>query len=461
MSSTTIARSAEVCRLTVVGPQSRADLAVPLAATITALLPVLVGQLVPEQDRGTEWALQRLGERPLDLDATVETAQLRDGEEIYLRPVGETLAELDFDDLADGIAGTINRRPDLWQPSLTRTLFTALGALGFAVLLTGIIVSSPGRLTGVYAATVAVLALSGAVVVARRYAEKRIAAVLGLGGCASAATAGLAAPYGDSIVGAATALDLVLAGAFAIIGATLMVAVARLSRPVFGAVALLGLTAMCGGILVLSADLTAQQSASTIAFLSFFGLVAGPRIAMRLVHLAGPQLPRKSEELQEDIEPEPAALVGVRVQGAVGYLIALSVSVGLILALTGWVILRDPGWDTWCFVAALTVAFLLRAPGNRVKWQRIPISVGGALLAGELVMSWFEESGPVVRSTLVGLLCLMVAILLYAAVRLPVRRPLPRWRRLADVAEVVSAVALVPLLAQLLGLFAYFRGLAG
>ncbi len=63
-------RAADLCRISVVGPDGWADLAVPLSTTISALLPVLVRYTVANATRAdATWVLQRLGGLPLDPDA--------------------------------------------------------------------------------------------------------------------------------------------------------------------------------------------------------------------------------------------------------------------------------------------------------------------------------------------------------------------------------------------------------
>lgn len=147
-----------VVRLTVEGPRGRADLAVPVATTVSALLLALGPKLPDEQgDGSTTWTLQRLGEEPLAPDDTPYSAGLRHGEVLQLRPAHDPLPGFAFDDAADGIARTVQGRSDRWRPELTRAITLvvaclALGGLAAAVLRTG-----AGRAPSVVAGCVAVL----------------------------------------------------------------------------------------------------------------------------------------------------------------------------------------------------------------------------------------------------------------------------------------------------------------
>jgi hypothetical protein len=61
----------------------------------------------------------------------------------------------------------------------------------------------------------------------------------------------------------------------------------------------------------------------------------------------------------------------------------------------------------------------------------------------------------------VGALLAFAACLLAASRALPGRRVLPYWGRAADLAETLTALGLIPLVFQVLGLYAYVRGLTG
>ncbi len=66
---------------------------------------------------GHPWTLQRLGEDPLDPEATPESAGLRDGDVLHLRPAEAALPALHFDDVSDGVAHTVGSGPGRWRPT--------------------------------------------------------------------------------------------------------------------------------------------------------------------------------------------------------------------------------------------------------------------------------------------------------------------------------------------------------
>ena len=86
------------CRLTVITPKWRVDLAVPVDIPVSDLLTTLVRSMGPElADDGAAhggWVLQQLGKPPLDSSATLAGSQVRDGDVLRLRPGSSQLPEL-------------------------------------------------------------------------------------------------------------------------------------------------------------------------------------------------------------------------------------------------------------------------------------------------------------------------------------------------------------------------------
>src|SRR5215467_11252811 len=129
------AAGSDLCRVTVVGPSRRIDIALPNYVTFADLFPTVaryVGLSGPDVvgEKGG-WVLQRLGEEPFASAMTPQQAGLRDGEMIYLRPRRTPLPRMGFDDVADVIASGLNDQPGRWVARYSRwvTLGTAMVAL--------------------------------------------------------------------------------------------------------------------------------------------------------------------------------------------------------------------------------------------------------------------------------------------------------------------------------------------
>jgi len=115
----------ELCRLTVVAPRTRMDLALPVDATLADVLPTLLRHAGEDPNdpaflRGG-WSLQRVGEPPLDTARRLSAAGIRDGDVLYLRHRDSALPELAFDDVADAMTAATRRDGrDAWTPAPTK-----------------------------------------------------------------------------------------------------------------------------------------------------------------------------------------------------------------------------------------------------------------------------------------------------------------------------------------------------
>ena len=130
----------DICRVTVVGPRTRVDLALPVNVPFAELFQGIAhfagldAAAIAEAPEG--WALQRLGEPPFEPPATPAQAGVADGELLYLRPWMTALPPVASDDIADEIAG-VHDGPGRWGARDGRRV--ALGA-GAAALAAGVLV---------------------------------------------------------------------------------------------------------------------------------------------------------------------------------------------------------------------------------------------------------------------------------------------------------------------------------
>lgn len=453
--------SAEVCRVSVVGPDSRADLAIPVSLTVSALLPALLDAVKePAEQRGAPWVLQRLGEDPLDPDGTAESLGLRHGDVLHLRPADQPLPALQFDDIADGVAHVLSARQDRWRPQHTRRLALAMAALVLAALAWALLGFGPGGPAAGGAGGAAVLLALGCVLAARFHADSGTVVLAGVGALLFAGLSGLtfrAGPHGGFAPGQPGVL--VAAGSVVVLAAALL-ALRPLPPVVPGTALVTALAAGAGAALMRSAHLHGGQAAAVVAVALFVLGHFGPRLALRMARLRVPQLPNNAEELQQDIDPEPQARVERRVTAANDYLDTLSLSSALVYAVGFWFMVREPGWIGWVLPLAFSGAVLLRARGLTGTWQRVPMvataTVGLALLL-VLRAAPHQHNG---RAVVVVVLFAAAAALLVAGWRLPTSRLLPVWAHTGDILETLSSIALLPLLLQALHVYAWFRSLA-
>ena len=455
--------SADLCRVTVHGPTGRADLAIPTAATVGLLVPVVARYVNRLQaDDGRPWVLQRLGEAPLPFDVTPELADLHDGDVLYLRPAEDPLPELAYDDLADGIAESIANRGDRWRPESTRRMLIGLAVLAELTLAVAVLFGGgPGGLLALYCGVITLALGGGAVAIDHLSGDRMLSFVGGVGACGFAALAGLIGPQPVADVFDPHSSGVLLSGICAVLVAAAIGVATRGGIAVYSTVVLLGLAAIAGSLLVTGTSADVPGATSIVAVALFLVGTLGPRIAARLARLRVPNLPRTAEELQQDIDPVPGALVAARTQDADGYLTAVIVASSLVSLVDTLTVVRVDGWIGWVLPLVFSLAALLRARSLRSVWQRGATLWAGALGVTVVVLGYAFPLSPVGRiGLLVGVL-LVAALLVVSAWRLPTTKLLPIWGQVADIAELWAAILLVPLLLVVLDTYSFFRALAG
>ncbi|WP_329457197.1 type VII secretion integral membrane protein EccD [Streptomyces sp. NBC_01497] len=468
--------TSDVCRITVEGPTGRADLALPVATPLSALLPTLLRHVATSPERANApWVLQRLGEEPFDLDGSPDTLGLRHGDVLYLRPADEPLPGLHFDDISDGVAHAVTGRSDLWRPELTRGLAIAVGGLVLAALGVTAFGAGPGVLATVACAVTALVLVAGSAVLSRAGADQSTAGAAAVGGLVFAAFAGFA-PFSAARVPAVLPAGvhghaslghfalgihglLLAAGAVAFLAA-LLLALRVLPFALPGTFLVCAIAAAVGVAVARLGDESAVQAAGIVGVAMFVLGHFGPRLTLRAARLRVPQLPRTAEELQQGIEPEDEESVTRRVRAASSYLNTLSMSSALIYAVTFAALVHEGGWIGWLLPLVFSAAVLLRARGLGGALQRVPMTAVGAFGLAVVALTRLATVGTTDRAVVMGVFLAAAVLLVVAAWRLPTGRLLPVWGHLGDIAETLTAVALLPLLLQALHVYAFFRQLA-
>lgn len=452
--------TADVCRLTVSGPSGRTDLAVPFSTTVATLLPVLLKYAVAEDELGGTWALQRFGEAPLDLDGTPETLGLRDGDVLYLRPTDDALSELHFDDVADGVATAINARPDRWRPQLTRRLCLGLVCLTLASLAV-LVVDGPDRLTALTCGLLALGLVIGCGLVTRGLGDRTMGTITGLGACLFAVLAGLCASAGPAGLLAPDRMDGLLAAAFTGVAAAAVLATGRVPTVVFGTMLMMACTVEFGSVLSIVLGWGGTRVVEVLATAMFAVAPLVPRLALAAARLRVVELPHNAQELQQGIDPVPESLVTTQVAVADGYLTMFSLTAAAVYVVAFALLVQLPEWSDWVFTLVFSAAVLLRARGVGNASQRISLVVAGGLGAVLLLLSQEAHASALSRAGAMLGLFTVAALLLVGAWRLPGARLRPIWGRLGEILEGCTALAVIPLLLQVMHAYAYFRSMTG
>ncbi|WP_235925891.1 type VII secretion integral membrane protein EccD [Actinokineospora pegani] len=452
-------------RLRFVLGKKSTDVALPADVPLTDLLPAVLPQFGAEWvEQGADhegWVVQRVGEQPFDEDRTLAELQVLDGETVHFRPRADELAAIDFDDLVDGVGEQVRDHPGAWTAARTRVLLRVVS--GAALALGVLLVPGVGAVgvQALVAGVVAVLLLGAGALVARGAAKPQPASVLAFAAAVYAALGGdllvaVLAPEAAPMVrvsAAATAAVVVLAaGLVAVADAALLFAGALLFTSVMVVTGLIGSLA----------PVTGPQAVAIGLALTLIAGAFVPSTAFRLSGLTLPMLPTGAEELSEDIDPVPHKLVVERGAATVGYATALHTGLGLAQAVL--MPLLVVGGHGWSIVLSLVMSFLLllrsRHPsGLAARWAFVVPALVPVVVT--LLHVGAEQAGGT-RLLVVFLPVLVVGLLLLlAGERLPGKRLRPYWGRAVEILESVTAIAVVPILLQVLGVYAAMRGLAG
>ena len=458
----TAAMSGELCRITVTGPDRKVDLAVPVTTPVADLLPMLLQHTTA--GRGFErdmpegpWVLQRLGEAPFDLSGTPESLDWLEGEQLYLRRAEDPLPELDFDDLAEGVATMVNRRSDRWQAEYRRPLFLALSAIVMLVVARAVVARGPMLPQVVCGAALAVALLTAALVTARKVTDGNFAMLFG---CGSVFFAALAAARGFDD-------QPVLAGAVAaVVVSGLLLVTQRTVTPYlpFGPMLFVGVAALTVVLIVLlgeAAGTDAKRMSGAAAAVLFAVVVIAPRVAVKLSRLRGPQLPKTGEDMAYDIEPDDSALVKSRADYAETYLTVAVAVAAVLLPVLFHFVNSVPGWSGWTLILLIASAILLRSRAFLGLWQRLVLVAAGVAGYVMVVLRFANTLPEGARYAMVGALLALLIPLVMAALRPWPQRMLPFWEYSATFLDVATGVAVLPVLAQVLGVYAWARGLFG
>lgn len=430
------------CRVTVAGPRTRVDLAVPATVPLANLLPMMLRYVHQEsnEDGGAAhggWTLTRRDGMRLDPAAPLATAGIREGELLLLRPARELLPPPLYDDVVEIIGDeAVATR---WGPSQTRAVCATIGVLaGLGVCAA--IEASTGLLAAVVGLALAALLLAGAAGLGRAVGDLPAAAVLAAlaGPVGAVSTARILGPGWDPpkmLVVTAALLATATLGAVLVGGAD----------GVFAALAAVGvLGVVAGAVLVLSGTSPARVAAA-VAPLALAITTVLPTLSLRVARLPKPQLPSTAAEIADvagEVEFEQAAR---RVAAARRLLTGLHAGVYTVVLLGIAVLSFDSTWAT-VLAGMLAALAALRARLFADRGQVLaPVAAAALAVAALSAGLVHSASGDGQLLGVVAPLLLGVG-LLAGTIGLATGRQgeNPRLSRLLDLIELLLSLAVVP-----------------
>ncbi|HVL83622.1 MAG TPA: type VII secretion integral membrane protein EccD [Pseudonocardia sp.] len=463
------------CRVTVLAPRSRVDVALPADVPMAELVPMvleLVGEPVPRPGgpprRPGAWRLTGAAGGPLPSDATLGELGVLDGDMVRLDPGAPPPAAPVFDDPVDALAATADPLPAGARGRTWRRV-----ALVVAVAAAALLAAARGWPAdpGAAAATVAVVlgalgavaALVGAARLLRAEARGPASAVelraaartATLAAVPPAAAAGWAA-----LPGSPGAAHVLLAAAAAGTAAALGQCVLRRAEPALVAVLVVTATLAAGALLRLQLGADVRAIATGAGALALAAGPLLPRAALSLAGLPKPVVPTDAQDLigADDADVLPPPELADRAALARAYLAGLVGGTGVVAAAAALPAAASGGWAGPVFGAVTVAVLLLRVCGYAdATPARILLAAGtgaGVALAGLLG----TVAGPVARlGTAAALVVVAAGALLVGAGPAPDISPVSR--RAVDILENLLVAAAVPLALGAMGVYALVRGL--
>lgn len=452
---------APTCRVTVVTPYARVDVALPVQATLAELIPQLIRLAGAEGQASAEnpgWVLARLGGAPFPVGLTVTAAAIRDGDVLYLNPRERQLAPLLFDDVIDAIASAAESRPGAWGPKVAYRLAlraTAAVFVGATLLLLHSLWGAVYAPIGLGALAAVTLVAGGAL--ARAYGDATAGAVCAGAGVPAALLAGATTlpPHVFALGAGQLAAGLGVGTVYGVLAVILVAA--RL--PWFLCLTVSSALGALAAAVVLLAGTSAIASASVAAAVATALAAVAPMVSLRLARLPLPRVPADMDAFRADEKPTMGQAVLDQTSIAEEILTGLLGALGLVVVGSVVVLLRgDSAWQAG-LAGTLGVVWLLRSRSYAGSAQRAVLVLSG-LAALTALGAWVAANGnPLTVLVSATVLAAAGVISLVYANRVAHGRRSPYWSRFLDVAEFVGLMAIVPIVGMVVGLYAAIRGI--
>ncbi|MEU7556393.1 type VII secretion integral membrane protein EccD [Streptomyces sp. NPDC044571] len=490
------------CRVTVVAPDSRIDVALPEDIAVADVYPELLRLTGQTQPVGapTGFHLVRRDGTVLDGARTLAAQQVLDGEVLSLRPFADSLPPAVFDDVSDAVASAVVRDRHRWSDDMLRGAGLAGAALLFVLLGLVLWYADPLRhdmhgLPGIIAGAAGLLLAAAAGVRARVYRDRGSAVALGLAGLPHLliAGSGIIAPAAGHGPGR---LQFLLGCICVLVASVALVALTPDGDAPFVAATFLAAIGTLATFLAIVTEASATATAAVCAPAAI-GLVAFlPGLSARFARLpigyAAPQSAVEDYETPDRYEaepygdpsgseqPEPGAPLdaeAIAAQARRGHEMLLGLVGGCAAVVVGCAAVLGFSDNTWGRLLALAtgLAMLLRARLFRYTSQVVCTLVAGLSAVALLILGlalhppadllrelvqYHDRGGLDLRTIwLSAAVAAGAALLAGIALVIPRKGLSPFWGRLLDLTEAAVLLSLVPLALAVLDVYARARSL--
>ncbi|MFH8255157.1 type VII secretion integral membrane protein EccD [Streptomyces roseolus] len=472
------------CRITVVAPDGRVDVALPEDVALADLYPEVLrlsGQ-TPAPGAPVGYHLVRRDGTVLDSSRSLAAQRILDGELLSLRPFAESLPPAVFDDVSDAVASAVAKDRTLWSDALMRGAGLFGGAV-LLVLLAFVLWTSEPRhdmhgLPGVLAGVTAVLLLALAAVRARVYDDRGSAVALGTGAMANAAVAGsgvLALAAGQGI----GKLQFLLACTAVLVCAVILTIVSPSGDGPFVAFVFASAVGVLVAFAAVLTRLTPAETAAVCAPFAVGALAFLPGLSTRFARLPiGFDPPRTTVGgYGSEAEPQgPVDAARIAAQARRGHELLVGLVGGCALVAVGSAAVLGFSDTVWGQLLALAtgVAMLMRAHLFRYTAQvgcALAAGLGSLVLLGlglalnppaELLLEALKGDGTAldIRTVWLSAAIAAVAALLTAiGLIVPRKGVTPFWGRFLEIAETFVLLTLLPLCLAVFDVYHSIRAL--
>lgn len=460
--------SSGLCRVTVVAPHTRMDVALPAAVPLVELQAELLAQVAASPDGGYfindgvaagGWTLARIGGAPLDGDLSCAQLGISDGEELHFRSAQDTAPAAVFDDVVDAVATAAANRSGPWRRSSTRRF----GLIAAMLALISAVVTAAAGADGLSAALVLTAGLAGlaaAWALDRAFQLPGPAILLGTAGIFCGLIGGGLVVADGRWITEYGAPQLLSAGCVAV--AYALIANLAVSGPVpaFHAALVSGSALALGAGLRDWTGMTTAGAAATVAGLALLAIPMLPMISYRLARLPLPDIPTTPAELRADIDfaDEQGEQLLARSNYSDEYFTGMLTACAGVIAVAVTVLALDSRLPALLLCVALSMLMLLKARNFTSVRLRLPMLVAGFVGPGALALTAaLSMSGPLRLGVVSGGLAAVAIALLIYSLAVAGKKLSPVWGRTGDIAHILLAVSVIPLTLWVWGAYWWIR----
>lgn len=487
-----------LCRVTVVAPTVRVDVALPEDVPLAEIFPdvLRLSEQTQPDARSVGFVLTRLAGDQLTPGMSLTAQGVRHGDVLYLRRLSELPPPVVYDDVVDAVATGAEQASAFFRPGMLRALGVVIGSLWLAAcaLLLALVRPLHG-LPAIAAGALALLLVAAASARARVYQDDLAASWLAFAALPHALLAGLGALPTAAGQGLGRAQLITGLVALLVVAALAAALLPRSDAVCVAACVAAGLSLLAAFVGLLTDANSVRVAAVTVTVA--VGLVAFmPSLAIRLARFPAAYL--IPEQPATAARPSGPADVGtravtVRDRGAVlstahgadgasepgaarvtpvdasGVLARVRRGHELLLGLIGGcAVVAVAGVGVLGFAAngwAQALAGLIAAAMlSRARLFRRAVEVMTLVVAGVCALALLVAGlaiGAAAHGTLgyVFVVVLVVAALATGVgVLLPGRRVSPFWGRVVDIGEAMLLAAVIPVCLAVLDLYTRVRG---